>query len=59
MVLKRGQTIGLVTSCVVMQEKHGQTLAGGSDATQSSTGISNDTDTCIGGPSVGNLEKGG
>ena len=57
MVLKRGQTIGLVKSCVVMQEEQGQTLGERSDPTQSVTGASNDTNICIGGNSVGNTEK--
>ena len=58
-VLKRGQTIGLVTSWVVTQEEQGQTLAERSDATQSVTGTSNDTDTRIGGASVGDTGKAG
>ena len=49
MVLKRGQTIGLVTSCIVTQGKQGQTLAERSDTSQSVTGMSNDTDTHKGG----------
>ena len=48
-MLKRGQTIGLVTSCVVTQEEQGQTLAG----------HNNDRDTCIGGASVGDTVKEG
>ena len=35
LVLKRGQTVGLVMSCIVMHEKQGQTPAKHSDATQS------------------------
>ena len=35
MILKRGQTIGLVTSCVVMLEKPGQTPAARSEVRQS------------------------
>ena len=58
-MLKRGQTIGLVTSCVVTQEKQGQTLVKRSDKTQSVTGTRNDTDNYIGGTSVGNSEKAG
>ena len=34
MVLKRRQTVGLVTSCVVTKEEQGQTPVDGSDATQ-------------------------
>ena len=58
-LLKRGQTIGLVTSCVVMQEEQGQTPVECSDATQSVTGKSNDMDTIIGGACVGYAEKAG
>ena len=57
MVLKRGQTIGLLTSCIVMQEEQCQTTVERSNPTQSVTGTSNDTDTCIGGASVGDSEK--
>ena len=35
MVLKRGQTVGLVTSCVVMQEEQGKTLAVHNEVMQS------------------------
>ena len=42
LVLKRGQTIGPVTSCIVTQEEQGQTPAERSDATQSVTGTTND-----------------
>ena len=59
MVLKRGQTIGLVMSCIVTQEKQDQTPAKHSDATQSVTGTSKDMDTHIGGSSVGDEEKAG
>ena len=59
MVLKRGQTLGLVTSCLVTQEEQGQTPVERSDAMQSITGMSNDKDTCIGGTSVGAAEKAG
>ena len=40
--LKRGQTIGLVTSCVVTQAECGQTLEMHKEDTQSITGRSND-----------------
>ena len=59
LVLKKGQTIGLVTLCIVTQEEQGQTPVGHSDATQSIMGTSNDRDTCIGGATVGNAEKAG
>ena len=55
-ILKRGHTIGIVTSWVVTQEEKGQTLVEHSDAKQSVTGTSNDTDTHIG---VGNTERAG
>ena len=55
MMLKRGQTVGLVMSCKMTQEEQGQKPAECSDATQSVTGTSNDTDTC----SVGDDEKAG
>ena len=58
-LLKRGQTIVLVTSCVVMQEKKDQAPVENSDVMQSVTGKSNDMDTCIGGASVGDAEKAG
>ena len=57
MVLKREQTIRLVTSCVMMQEEQGQTPGERSDVTQSVKRMSNDMDTRIGGVSVGNAEK--
>ena len=59
MVLKRGQTVGLVTSCVVTQEEQGQIPAKHSDPTQSVRGTSNDMGTRIGGASVGDTEKAG
>ena len=57
--LKRQQPIGLVKSCVVTQEEQGQTLVELSDAMQRVTERSNDTETSIGGPSVGDMEKAG
>ena len=57
--LKRGQAIGLVTSCLVTQEEQGQAPAECSDATQSLTKTSNDAYTCIGVASVGDAEKAG
>ena len=56
-LLKRGQTIGLVTSCIVTQEEHGQAPVERSDATQSVTGKSNAKDRLIGGASEGDDEK--
>ena len=41
MLLKRGQTIGLVTSCLVTQEEQGQATVEISDSMQSITGKSN------------------
>ena len=59
-VLKRGQTVELVTSCIVtIQEEQGQTPAEHNDTTQSITYTSNDKGTCIGGASVGDTEKAG
>ena len=58
-VLKRGQTIGLVMSCVVTQEEQGHSLIENSDATQSVTGKSNDTENCVGGASGRRAEKEG
>ena len=57
--LKRGQTIGLVTSCVVTQAEQGQLSEKRKENTQSVTGHSNDSDTRIGGTSGGNAEKAG
>ena len=51
LMLKRGQTIGLVTSCVVTQAEPGQLLKKCKEDTKSVTGWSNDMDTCIGGAS--------
>ena len=45
--------IGLVTSCIVMQDEQGQTLEVGKEDIQSVTGQSNDLETRIGGPSLG------
>ena len=59
LMLKRGQTIGLVMSCKVTQVKRGQTPEMHKDYTHSVTGWSNDTDTLIGGTSVGDAEKAG
>ena len=52
-----GQTVGLVTSCIVTQEEQGQTPAKCSDATQSLTRMSNDMGSCIGGTSGVEVEK--
>ena len=57
--LKRGQTIGLVTSCVVTQAKKGQLPEEHKEDTQGVTGQSNDTDTHIGSASRGNQVKRG
>ena len=57
--LKRVQTIGLVTPCVVTQEEEGQVPAEQSDARQSIRRKSNETDNPIEGPSVGDAEKAG
>ena len=52
--LKRGQTIGIVTSCLAAQAEQVQLLEKHKEDTQSVTGWSKDTDTCIGGASGGN-----
>ena len=57
--LKRGQMIGLVTSCVVTQAEQGQLPEKRKENTQSVTRWSNDTNTLTGGASGGNLEKAG
>ena len=54
-MLKRGQTLGLVTSCVVNQAEQCQTPE--KEDTQSVTGQSNDMNTHIGGAIGGNAEK--
>ena len=59
MLLKRGQIIGLVMSCVVTQEEQGQALVECSDTMQIVTEKSNDTETRTGGTSVSDLEKAG
>ena len=51
--------MGLVTSCVVTQAKRGQTLEMFMEDMQNFTRRSNDMDTCIGGASVGDMEKAG
>ena len=58
-LLKRGQTIEVVTSYVVVKEEKGQTPVECSDATQSVTGRSNAKDNCIGGTSGRREEKAG
>ena len=58
-MLKRGQAIGLVTSCIVTKDEQGQTLEVCKEDTQSVTGQSNDTDIHIGGTSEGDAEKAG
>ena len=58
-MLKRGQTIGLVTSCVVTHEEQGQALVERNDATQCVLERSNDTESCIGGATVSDVEKAG
>ena len=57
--LKRGQTIGLVTSCVVMQDEQGQLLEKRKEDTQSITGRRNDIDTRIGSANGENRETAG
>ena len=54
LMLKRGQTLGLVMSCVVTQAEKGQTPEMRKEDAQSVTGRSNDTDA-----SVGDVEKAG
>ena len=53
LMLKRGQTIGLVTSCLVKQSEQGETPEMNKENTQSITGQSNNRDTRIGSASVG------
>ena len=55
-ILKRGQSIGVVTSC---EEEQGQLPVKFKEDTPSITERSNDMDTHIGGASVGNAEKAG
>ena len=55
--MKRGQTIGLVTSCVVTQEELSQQPEKRKEDTQCVTGWTNDVETHIGGASGGNTEK--
>ena len=59
LMLKRGQRIGLVTSCIVMQAEQGQTSERCKEDTQSFKGRSNDTDTRRGGTSVWDAKKSG
>ena len=58
-MLKSGQMIGLVMSCIVMQAEQSQTSGRRKENTQSVTGRSIDMDTRIGGASVGDAEKAG
>ena len=58
-MLKRGQTKGLVTSCIVTQDEQGQTPEVHKEDMQSVTGQSNDADIRIGGASLGEAEKAG
>ena len=55
--LQRGQTIGFVTSCLVMQKEVSQQPEKRKDNTQSITGRINDEETRIGGASVWHAEK--
>ena len=57
--MQRGQTIQLVTSCVVTQAELGQLQEKFKEDTQSVTRRINDTETRIGGASVENMEKAG
>ena len=59
LMLKIGQTIGLVTSCIVRQVEQGQLPEKHKEDMQSVTGQSNDRNTCIGSASRGNAEKAG
>ena len=58
-MLKKGHTIGLVKSWVVMQAEQSQTPERRKEDLQSLTGRINDTNTHIGGGSVGDTEKAG
>ena len=55
--LQRGQSIGVMTSCVVTQEELGQQSERHKEDTQCVTGQSNCVETHIGGARVGNTEK--
>ena len=55
--LQRGQTIGVVMSCVVTQEELGQQPEKYKENLQCVKVRSNCTETCIGGASVRNAEK--
>ena len=55
--LQRGQSIGVVTSCVVTQEELGQQPEKHKEDMQCVIGLSNCAETRIGGVSVGNGEK--
>ena len=57
--MKKGQTIGLVTSCIVTQAEQSQLLEEHKEDTQGITGQSNDMDTCIIRASRENKEKAG
>ena len=59
LMLKRGQIIGLVTSCVVKQAEQGQLPERRKEDMQSVTGWCNDMDTYIRGASEGDAEKAG
>ena len=55
--LQRGQSIGVVMSCVVTQEELGQQSKKRKEDMQCITGRSNCWETCIGRASGGNVEK--
>ena len=57
--MKRRQTIGLVTSCLVTQDELGQTPGKGFYATQSVTERSKETESHTGGANVCDAEKAG
>ena len=55
--MQRGQTIGVVSSCVVTQEVLGQHSEKRKESTQSVNEDSNSAETSIGGASVKDAEK--
>ena len=55
--MQKGQTIKVVTSCVVTQEELGQQPEKRKEDKQCFTGRSNDLEICTGGACVGNTEK--
>ena len=59
LLLNTGKVVGLVTSCIVMQDKQGQTPKVRKEDMQNVTGQSNDMNTHKGGASLGDVGKAG